>query len=185
MRWISHADVAADRILDAAAELFAARGVAAVGMAEVAEAAGCSRATLYRYFSSRDDLRVAFVHRAAQRIGANVLKDITAADRSADRLVVGAESTLRRVRADRTPAAGLRDHGTGIAMTIAQSSVVIEVVVSAMLGNPDDAEIVRRARWFVRLIVSLLAMPGEDEADERAQIELFVHAALADREVTP
>jgi len=39
-----------DRILDAAGELFAARGVSAVEMTDIARAAGCSRATLYRYF---------------------------------------------------------------------------------------------------------------------------------------
>jgi AcrR family transcriptional regulator len=52
----SRTEVAADRILDAAGELFATRGVASVGMHEIAQAAGCSRATLYRYFENREAL---------------------------------------------------------------------------------------------------------------------------------
>ena len=40
------ATLAAEQILDAAGVLFAEHGVAAVGMADVAGAAGCSRATL-------------------------------------------------------------------------------------------------------------------------------------------
>ncbi|HPY25671.1 MAG TPA: helix-turn-helix domain-containing protein, partial [Mycobacterium sp.] len=41
------------RILHAAGELFAERGVDAVEMQDIARAAGCSRATLYRYFENR------------------------------------------------------------------------------------------------------------------------------------
>ena len=48
-------DHVAAGILDAAAAVFAERGNAA-SMADVAEAAGVGRATLYRYFPSRDEL---------------------------------------------------------------------------------------------------------------------------------
>ena len=50
-------EVAADRILDAAGELFAEQEAATVGMHEIASAAGCSRATLYRYVSPEGELR--------------------------------------------------------------------------------------------------------------------------------
>ena len=56
-------EVAADRILDAAGELFAQQEAATVGMHEIASAAGCSRATLYRYFENREALHTAYVHR--------------------------------------------------------------------------------------------------------------------------
>ena len=36
---------------------------ATVGMNEIAKAAGCSRATLYRYFENREALHTAYVHR--------------------------------------------------------------------------------------------------------------------------
>ena len=61
-------EVAADRILDAADELFAQQEAATVGMNEIAKAAGCSRATLYRYFENRDALYTAYVHREAHRV---------------------------------------------------------------------------------------------------------------------
>jgi len=45
-----------DRILEAALRLVGRRGVKRLGMQEVSEAAGVSRATLYRYFPSKDHL---------------------------------------------------------------------------------------------------------------------------------
>jgi AcrR family transcriptional regulator len=45
-----------DRILGAALRLVGRRGVKRLGMQEVSEAAGVSRATLYRYFPSKDRL---------------------------------------------------------------------------------------------------------------------------------
>ncbi len=47
-------EVAADRILDAAERLWTERDHASIGMNEIARAAGCSRATLYRYFENRE-----------------------------------------------------------------------------------------------------------------------------------
>lgn len=45
-------------------------------------------------------------------------------------------------------------------------------LVSQTDGAPSIVE--RRARWAVRIIVSLLMFPGRDEADERAMIEEFL-----------
>ena len=45
-------EVAADRILDAAEQLYTQGDQASVGMNEIARAAGCSRATLYRRLSA-------------------------------------------------------------------------------------------------------------------------------------
>ncbi len=61
-------EVAADRILDAADALFAEQDAATVGMHEIAKAAGCSRATLYRYFENREALYTAYVHRESYRL---------------------------------------------------------------------------------------------------------------------
>ena len=62
-------EVAADRILDAAEELYTQRDQASIGMNEIARAAGCSRATLYRYFENREALQTAYVHRETHRLG--------------------------------------------------------------------------------------------------------------------
>ena len=68
--WLSErrTEVAADRILDAAEELFTRHDPGSVGMNEIAKAAGCSRATLYRYFENREALRTAYVNRETYRL---------------------------------------------------------------------------------------------------------------------
>jgi TetR/AcrR family transcriptional regulator, transcriptional repressor for nem operon len=56
-----------DRIVESAAELFAARGVAATSLDEVLAAAGAGKSQLYHYFSGRDELVEAAVgHRCTQ-----------------------------------------------------------------------------------------------------------------------
>jgi AcrR family transcriptional regulator len=52
---------ARDRILAAAYELFASRGIRDVGVDEVIERAGVAKASLYRHFPSKDDLVIAFL----------------------------------------------------------------------------------------------------------------------------
>jgi AcrR family transcriptional regulator len=49
------------RILDAAYELFSTRGIRAVGVDQVIERAEVAKATLYRHFSTKDDLVLSFL----------------------------------------------------------------------------------------------------------------------------
>ncbi|MFN4024898.1 MAG: TetR/AcrR family transcriptional regulator [Hyphomonas sp.] len=58
----SPADVRA-RILETASSLFYARGVRAVGVDLVVEAAGVAKTSLYRHFRTKDDLVAAFLER--------------------------------------------------------------------------------------------------------------------------
>ena len=44
------------KLIRSAAELFLTKGIAGVSMQDVAEAANVSRATLYTYFSSKDEI---------------------------------------------------------------------------------------------------------------------------------
>lgn len=82
-------EVAADRILDAAGDLFAERSPGSVGMHEIAAAAGCSRATLYRYFENRDALHTAYVHREAHHLYARMTECIAEVADPRERLIAG------------------------------------------------------------------------------------------------
>jgi AcrR family transcriptional regulator len=165
---------AAERLLDAAAVCFAERGVAATGMADVARAAGCSRATVYRYFADRNELRVAFVHREARRIGRQVLVDVEGVADPVERTVAAVESALRQVRADPTLAAWFTTGAAGLAAGLGQGSEVIQGLAAAFFGPADDG----RSAWLVRVILSLLTVPGADAAEEHDLLTRFVAPAV-------
>ncbi|MEE6175729.1 TetR/AcrR family transcriptional regulator [Mycobacterium sp. 050134] len=170
-------EAAADRILDAAERLYTERDHASIGMNEIARSAGCSRATLYRYFENREALRTAYVHRETYRLSDEIKKQVSGVRDPRQRLIVSITATLRIVR--RTPALASWFDTTRppIGGEMAGQSEVIAALAAAFLDSlgPDDpASVERRARWVVRVIASLLLFPGRDEADERAMIEEFV-----------
>jgi AcrR family transcriptional regulator len=57
---------ARDRLIAASYELFTHRGICDVGVDEVVAKAGVAKATLYRHFSSKEDLVLAFMDRRAE-----------------------------------------------------------------------------------------------------------------------
>ena len=78
-------------------------------------------------------------------------------------------------RADRTLLAWFTSGDAGVTVALAQSSAVIEGLVAAFLGDSADVSVRRRARWVVRMLVSLLVDPEPDPDEEHAMItELLV-----------
>ncbi|AGZ50012.1 TetR/AcrR family transcriptional regulator [Mycobacterium kansasii] len=181
-------EVAADRILDAAAQLYTVRDPASIGMNEIARAAGCSRATLYRYFDSREALRTAYVHRETRRLGREIMQQISGVEDPQERLVASIAATLRMVRESPALAAWFAATRPPIGGELAGQSEVIAALAAAFLqslGSVGGAAVERRARWAVRVIISLLTFPGRDEADERAMIEDFVVPVVAPVSASP
>jgi AcrR family transcriptional regulator len=58
------------KILESATRLFYEKGTLAVGVNEVAEAAGVSKVTLYRHFENKDALVAEFLRRRSDRVSA-------------------------------------------------------------------------------------------------------------------
>ena len=183
--WLSdrRTEVAADRILDAAEDLFTHHDPGWVGMNEIAKAAGCSRATLYRYFENRDALRSAYVARETHRLAESIdVDDITDPQQ---RLVTGIVTTLRLVRESPALSAWFATTSGSLGAELAEQSDVITALATAFvnsLGADHPANVAGRGRWLVRVITSLLIFPGHDEADERAMLTEFVAPVVAPAE---
>lgn len=180
-RWLGndHADLAVARILDGAEAEIAEQGVAATTMAAIAARAGCSRATVYAYFPNRHELRLAVADRAAVRIADDVAAataDITDPER---RLVEAVLASVAAVRATPPLAAWLTPAEVGYVHELSRRSDVIDAIASAFAGALDgDGEPDLLAQWIIRVVVSLLTMPGRDENEERALVERFVGPVL-------
>lgn len=140
-------------------------------MKDIAVAAGCSRATLYRYFENRSALHTAYIHREARAVGARVAVAIAPLARE-DRLLEGMVASLRLVRENPSLSAWFTDSTMGA--RAADESEVVQAMVSGLLRSMDLPGAERRARWLVRVLTSLLIAPGRDEAEERAMLAEFV-----------
>ena len=178
---VRRTEVAADRILNAAGELFSKKDAATVGMHEIASAAGCSRATLYRYFENRDALHTAYVHRESYRVYRETTEQIAAVVDPRERLIEGILTSLRNVRERPALASWFAATQRPIGGEIAEQSQVIESLTKAFLASlgPDDPDLAgQSARWLVRVMTSLLLFPGHNEADERSMLEQFVVPAV-------
>ncbi|WP_454791383.1 TetR/AcrR family transcriptional regulator [Mycolicibacterium lutetiense] len=180
--WLSarRSEVAADHILDAADSLFTEQNAATVGMNEIAAAAGCSRATLYRYFENRDALYTAYVHREARRLYEEVSEHVAAVTDPAQRLIEGVVTALNAVRDSPALSSWFATAQRPIGGEMAEHSEVIRALVEGFVrslaggaGQSND-QVGRQARWLVRVMVSLLVFPGGDEADERTMLAEFV-----------
>lgn len=177
--WLSdqRGELAAEKILDAAQALFAEHDPASVGMNEIARAAGCSRATLYRYFESRDALHTAYVHRWANALYNELNRRLDGIDDPAQRLVAGMMESLALVRSNPALASWFAETGPPIGTAMAAQSDVITVMVESFLSALDTGDtdaVQQRARWVVRVVTSMLGSPGRDAEDERAMLMQFV-----------
>ena len=174
---VEQADLAGDKILDAAATTFVELGVSRAGMGDIARYAGCSRGTLYRYFKSRDALHRAYVEREARRIAARIAEELSDVKDPAHRLLESVMRSIRAVRAAPALAAWFAPEEAGLAAAFSRSAEVVESVAGAFLEqarSSDDAAIRRRLEWLVRVVVSLLTVPGGSEEEERDLVARFV-----------
>ncbi len=166
-------EVAVDKLLDAAGRAFMELGVTATTMADVCRYAGCSRATLYRYFENRQALRVAFVNRATLQISAQVGAETASIIDPQERLVEAVLRSVRRVRSEPHLAAWFTAEDMSVATEMSQSEEVLASVGALFAqGGADDARLA--ARWVIRVIISLLSVPGEDDREEQEMVSRFV-----------
>ncbi|XRQ16366.1 TetR/AcrR family transcriptional regulator, partial [Actinomadura welshii] len=180
------------RILDAAYEQFCRLGIQRSTMEDVARRAGISRITVYRRFTTKDQLVEQVVRREFRRYFDRFLVEIKKAETAADRVVLGFVSSLRAIR--RNPLIGglmetepdlvvpsmIGDGGRTLA-TVRQF-VAGQLRDEQRAGNVSeelDTEFV--AEMMVRISASFLAIPsGLIDLDDDEQL-----AAVARRFLVP
>jgi len=87
------------QIARAAVKIFATRGIARARMAEVAEAAGVGKGTIYEYFRSKDELFEYAVNRFFDGMGAELEARLSEADDPVHALEVLIRTTFDTIRA--------------------------------------------------------------------------------------
>ena len=178
----SRTELAGEHILDVAENLFTRRSVAAVTMRDLAGAVGCSRATLYRYYPNKQAVLTAYVDRAARRLAATIIAIDD--DDPARRLVSAITAAVNGVRGDPALSVWFAPDAAVTSSQLALLSPAIERIAADFLAGlgptPDADQFPDRARYLVRIIVSLLVTPEADAERERDLLERFVVPAVLD-----
>ncbi|MFP4629183.1 MAG: TetR/AcrR family transcriptional regulator [Desulfohalobiaceae bacterium] len=144
-----------DLILDAAVQLFSQRPFAEIGMRDIAQEAGISPASIYRYFPSRDA----------------ILLDVLGQD-----IQEGEQKQLQRLE---TGEDSIEEIATGIVDFFLDREATLQMLSHFMLKDSVDQEIQDRfeetkayyLQHFSRIMVQSGAAPGN--------IRLFSHAFFA------
>lgn len=166
---------AADRLLDAAGEVFTELGLVEAGVSDIARAAGCSRGTVHRYFSTGDELRGAWLERETNRV-MDLLADRLATITDPEEMIVTAFGELVVEIAGR-PAdqAWFTPEASGLMWSLVAASSLLDRHMSAFVRAVDDRAVVAgRARpdldheaatdALQRFAASLLSSPPETPA---------------------
>jgi AcrR family transcriptional regulator len=160
----------ADRILDAALELFATFGLRRTTMDDVARASGLGRATIYRRFPGKSDLVAGVLLREARRVFAELDRSVAAFSTLEERLVEGFVTTLRISREQRLvnrllilePESLLR-HATdqaGPLLAAARGYLAQRLRAAQRQGDAGDFDPEVVAEILIRLTHSLLLTPA-------------------------
>ncbi len=180
----------ADRAVEALLTCVARQGVRKTTLDDVAREAGCSRATLYRYFASKQAVLDAALHTEALRITA-ALADAAAAAGTVEDVVVAllltAGAELGRHPALRYVATFEPEHVlphlafTGGDQFLAAATEVLAPMLAPHVGAPPAP---RAAEWITRVGLCLLFDPVppvdlDDEPAVRAYAREFIVPAVA------
>jgi AcrR family transcriptional regulator len=146
-----------EQLLTATADLVAARGFAAVGIADIGAAAGVSGAAIYRHFSSKQDLLIALLDRVVEG-----LRD-------------GARSAVADARTPDEALAALIDAHVDFALRD-RSIIAVYDQESHTLPDDDRRRIRRTQRAYAETWVEVLRAQTPDLTPEVARAA--VHAAF-------
>ncbi|MGO9028053.1 MAG: TetR family transcriptional regulator [Acidimicrobiales bacterium] len=177
------------RILTAALEVSALHGIARLSVGDVAQRAGLSRQTLYKYFSSKQELVAAVVQREAATIAGEVVAAVDSHEDPRDALEAGVLAALRAtrdhplldrlVRAEPEALLPLLVSDTGPVMLLVRS--VVEVVVASKAPDLGPFELRRHSDMLTRLLISYAVSAPDDppELVAASVADVFVNGMLA------
>ncbi|MEI8262169.1 MAG: TetR/AcrR family transcriptional regulator [Actinomycetes bacterium] len=177
--WLAGGDrheLAAERIYAAAASLIARRGLDRFDLDSLAQAAHCSRATIYRHAGGKTQIRDEVLARSARRINSAVMK-ASEGSTGGDRVVEAVTAALREIRSDPVASQVFTPGRPGNVSLLADSGMLARFAAESAGLNPDDTT---ASQWINRVTLSLLFWPGHDEAAETRMLRSFVSPAFRD-----
>jgi AcrR family transcriptional regulator len=174
-----------DDVLDAAVTCIARVGLQKTTLDDVARTAGCSRATVYRFFPGKQQLIGALVAREAERVREALLDRASTETDLAGTVAVVMHEGSRRLR-EHAALAFVAEHEPEVllpCLAFERESLLLhaaaELVAPAFTPFVDNEHAHRLAEWTARMTLSHLSCPSEyvdfaDLAQVRALVDEFV-----------
>ncbi len=185
------------RVIDGALACIARQGVAKTTLDDVARAAGCSRATVYRVFPrGKDGVLGAVVDTEVSRFFSALAVRMGEATDLEDVLVAGMTEAATRAIAHPALANLLAHEPEKVLSQLAFARMDEVLAVTCAFTTPflgrwlDQPESKRVAEWAARIVVSYLLCPAEgvdltDDTDVRRLVRLFVLPGIRALQVPP
>ena len=185
-----HDDDTSTRILDAAAELFATRGLRRCSVEEIAERSGVGRTTVYRRFEHRNQIVEAVLARECHRFFSSILSSTAGAERFEDQVIeaflTGLHTAETSVLTDlvRTQPELLSLLTVDAAPVIAAATGYLVVAFGHVADPAQQQHVAAVAEMLVRLAISLVvsgpgAIPVDDDEASRRVLHSLLDPLLA------
>jgi len=176
------------QIIEAAKQRYLTDGISSTGMKEVAQTAGVARSTLYRYFSSKDDVLVAVIKQELIDLGDDITRSLERFDTPADTLVEGLIISLQEIPKNPLINAVLASDDDTEARRVIWESDAIRDLVDHMLENfirpsvelkilQDKVRPEIMTEWIYRILLSYLTLPSHFMKTEQ-ELRVTLHALL-------
>lgn len=169
------------RVVDAAERYVERRGLGRIRIEEIADEAGCSRATIYRYFADRDELIRAVMVRRAAEIAERLTQQLAGFDDPAELLVEGVLRGIEGLRADACFESFWGPTSQPVTARVAGGSTALNEVIAGalepLLRLAEDTGRLRpeiapseAAEWtfLVSIALATIASPVDRTRDEQA-----------------
>ncbi|HVX17487.1 MAG TPA: TetR/AcrR family transcriptional regulator [Acidimicrobiales bacterium] len=183
---------ARERLIDAAEACFRRFGVMKTTIEDVARIAQVSRATVYRYFASRDELILGVLLREGNRFLERLSARIADVPELSDAIVEGVLFTIRAIQSDENLALLFAPEAAGITTSIAGASEALFDMTAHFLRPYFETaqqsgtlragvDLDEAAEWVLRAILSMVTFDGPRQRrddDLRRYLWTFLAPAL-------
>lgn len=168
-------ELAVERILEAAREVFVRDGIRSARMSKIAEAAGCSRATLYRYFPNKETLLHAYMLQVSKDFESVLQEKLRGIRSFGERLVEAVALSVELIRSREDVAPFFSQEGLGLTAELTANAEAMRDQLTSQLEREsrsssitgrlrDDVSPAEAGEWLTRAIFSFSTLSTEDRS---------------------
>jgi AcrR family transcriptional regulator len=165
-------EFAVDRILEAAGGVFERDGIRGARMGKIAEAAGCARATLYRYFPNKEALLHAYMVRVAKGFLEVLDERLRGLDSLGDRLAEAVVVCVELIQEREDVAPFFSEEALGLTAQLTANAAALREQLTRQIESEarsdqiqgtlrDGVSAAEAADWVTRAVFSFSVLPSE------------------------